>query len=113
MEENSNGQQAAGPVLLEQTAEIVHSGQQLFFISSILHCFPGGAEFSPPLQLEFSLAEDEDGETPTTYQVKSEVHVTFETAPPSFPASILLEPPVKPASSLRVRPKYLHPFVPH
>lgn len=70
--ENFNGQQAAGPILLEQTAEIFQSDQQPFFISSILHCFPGGAEFSPPLELEFSLAEDgDDCETPTTYQVRS------------------------------------------
>lgn len=60
----------AGPILLERTAEVVECGEGAFFITSIVHCFPSGANFAEPLLLEFAFeVKDGTADVRGAYQV--------------------------------------------
>eukprot|EP00752_Nemacystus_decipiens_P006636 g5966.t1 len=49
-----------GPVLLERTADVVECGEDVFFVTSIVHCLPPGTSFAEPLLIEFAV-EATDG----------------------------------------------------
>lgn len=70
---------AAGPILLERTAEIVTCGEELFFITSVIHCFPLRAVFTEPVVLDFATEaigdqENSDAKYKVSWTSSSVVH---------------------------------------
>lgn len=51
---------AVGLALLERTADVVECGEDVFFITSIVHCFPSGVSSAEPVLLDFAVEAMDD-----------------------------------------------------